>query len=370
MESIIYVGIDVHKDTYSLCSFDMQKDIFFSQHTMKASTANVASYLKKISESNGNAITVCGYEEGPTGYRLCLDLQQQGFNCVIMAPTSIAKTAKDKILKTDRADVQMLARTLAYHSYKQVVLPTENILAIKEVVMLRASVLKSCKKAKQNLLSFLLYHGISYPGGGRESCWTIKFFTWLKTVTFASDYLTYCFEEYVSEVSRLIQRLDRLNAKLKELESDKEISEGVKKLKCISGIDTVTAVSLIAETGDFNRFRSAKEFASYTGLIPGRHDSGLSVGNSVGITKQGNQNLRHLLVESAKSIKRATAFSHGQKSRRLLARLEGMDSEIINYADRAALRIKSRMRKLEIRGVNYNKAAVACARELACFAWG
>ena len=47
-----------------------------------------------------------------------------------------------------------------------------------------------------------------------------------------------------------------------------------------------------------------------------------------------------------------------------------MDSEIINYADRAALRIKSRMRKLEIRGLNYNKAAVACARELACFAWG
>ena len=199
---------------------------------------------------------------------------------------------------------------------------------------------------------------------------TISFFTWLKTVTFASDYLTYCFEEYVSEVSRQIQRLEQLNAKLKELEGDKEISEGVKKLKCISGIDTVTAVSLIAETGDFNRFKSAKEFASYTGLIPGRHDSGLSVGNSMGITKQGNQNLRHLLVESAKSIKRATALSHGQKSRRLLARQEGMDSEIINYADRAALRIKSRMRRLELRGLNYNKAAVACARELACFAWG
>ena len=96
MESIIYFGIDVHKDTYSLCSFDMQKDIFFSQHTIKASTVNVVSYLKKISESNGNTITVCGYEAGPTGYRLCLDLQQQGFNCVIMALTSIAKTAKDK----------------------------------------------------------------------------------------------------------------------------------------------------------------------------------------------------------------------------------------------------------------------------------
>ncbi|WP_308687083.1 transposase [uncultured Treponema sp.] len=71
-----------------------------------------------------------------------------------MAPTSIAKTSKDKMLKTDRADAQMLARPLAYHSYKQVVLPTENILTLKEVVRLRSAVLKSCKKAKQNLLSF------------------------------------------------------------------------------------------------------------------------------------------------------------------------------------------------------------------------
>ena len=47
-----------------------------------------------------------------------------------------------------------------------------------------------------------------------------------------------------------------------------------------------------------------------------------------------------------------------------------MPSEIINYADKAASRIKSRMRRLECRGMNYNKAAVACARELACFAWG
>lgn len=369
MESIIYVGMDVHKDTYSLCSFDLKRNLFFSQHTMKASTSNVVNYLKKVSQTNGNAITVCGYEAGPTGFRLCLDLQRLGFNCVIMAPTSIAKTARDKLLKTDKADAQMLAKTLAFHSYKEVVIPSENILAIKEVVRLRSNVLKVCKKAKQNLLSFLLYHGISYPGGGRETYWTVRFFTWLKTISFASDYLNFCFEEYVAEVSRQIQHLEQLDAKLKDLEKDEEICEGVRNLKCISGIDTITAVSLIAETGDFNRFKTANEFASYTGLCPGKHSSGLSDFNT-GITKQGNRNLRHLLVESAKSIKRATALSHGQKSRRLLVRQDGMPSEIINYADKAASRIKSRMRKLECRGMNYNKAAIACARELACFAWG
>ena len=47
-------------------------------------------------------------------------------------------------------------------------------------------------------------------------------------------------------------------------------------------------------------------------------------------------------MESAKSIKRATALSYGQNSRRLLARQEGMDSEIINYADRADAQMLAR----------------------------
>ena len=50
MESIIYVGMDVHKDTYSLCSFDAKRSLLFSQTQMKSTTGNVVRYLKKVSE--------------------------------------------------------------------------------------------------------------------------------------------------------------------------------------------------------------------------------------------------------------------------------------------------------------------------------
>jgi hypothetical protein len=129
----------------------------------------------------------------------------------------------------------------------------------------------------------------------------VKFSSWFKTIHFESDYLTYCFEEYLSEASRQIQRLALLDKKLKELEYDEEIRDGVKKLKCICGIDTIAAVGLVAEVGDFDRFRAAKNFASYTGLCPGRHSSGLS-DRGTGITKQGNIYLRTLLIEVAKSL--------------------------------------------------------------------
>src|SRR5574344_1673923 len=74
MESIIYVGMDVHKDTYSLCSFDAQRSLLFSQTQMKSTAGNVVRYLKKVSEMNGGALTVCGYEAGPTGFGLCREL--------------------------------------------------------------------------------------------------------------------------------------------------------------------------------------------------------------------------------------------------------------------------------------------------------
>lgn len=365
MESIIYVGIDVHKDTYFLSSFLPSKNLIFAQTEMKADSKNVMKYLDKVSEMNEGAIVLCGYEAGPTGFKLCRDLIKRKYNCVVMAPTSIAKTTRDKMVKTDKADSVLLAKSLAFHSYKQVVLPDENIEALREVVRLRHSAQKECKRAKQAFLSFLLSNGFSYPYGGKESYWTKKFMLWVNTVHFNSEYLNFCKDEYLAEAVRMIQKVKMLDKKLEELQENEEIKDKVKALKCICGINTLTAMTLVTEVGDFNRFKTAGTFASYTGLCPGRHSSGLT-DKSTGITKQGNRIIRRILIESAKSLRRSKA----QKSYGLLKRQQGVSSEIINYADKASSRIRRRLYHLHSSGLNYNKVSAACARELACFVWG
>ena len=45
-EKILYIGIDVHKDTYSLCSFDFHKNEFSDEMTIKATTKSVVKYLE------------------------------------------------------------------------------------------------------------------------------------------------------------------------------------------------------------------------------------------------------------------------------------------------------------------------------------
>lgn len=365
MESIIYVGIDVHKDTYYLSSYLPEKNLIFAQTEIKADSKNVMKYLDKVSEMNNGAIVICGYEAGPTGFKFCRDLTRRNYNCVVMAPTSIAKTTRDKMVKTDKADSVLLAKSLAFHSYKQVVLPDENIEALREVVRLRHCAQKECKRAKQSFLSFLLSNGFSYPYGGKDSYWTKKFMLWVNSIHFTSEYLNLCKDEYLAEAVRMIQRVKALDKKLEELQESEEIRYKVKSLKCICGINTLTAMTLVTEVGDFNRFKTAGNFASYTGLCPGSHSSGLT-DRTTGITKQGNRIIRKLLIESAKAIGRSEAH----KSVSLLKRQEGMPSEVINYADKASNRLRKRIRRLENQGMHYNKISAACARELACFVWG
>ncbi|NLL06889.1 MAG: IS110 family transposase, partial [Clostridiaceae bacterium] len=219
----------------------------------------------------------------------------------------------------------------------------------------------------QNLLSFLLRKGMVYPFGGRAKYWTQQFFAWLKTLEFSNPVERYSFEEYLSEVNHQMSRVSRLDDKIAEIAETPSIKDDVKKLCCFSGISILTAVNLISEVEDFNRFEKASYFASYLGLCPGIHASGLSSQN-LGITKTGNKNLRRLLIESAQSMSHSQIC--GKKSLRLLARQKNMDPLIIAYADRAVERIKKRRSSMIFRGVPINKATTAAAREMACFIWG
>lgn len=74
-------------------------------------------------------------------------------------------------------------------------------------------------------------------------------------------------------------------------------------MSCFLGIKTQTALSTLVEVGDFKRFASAQQFASYLGLTPGEDSSGEEQ-KRLGITKAGNSHVRTLLVEAAQGYTR------------------------------------------------------------------
>ena len=154
-EKILYIGIDVHKDTYSLCCFDFFRNEISDEMTIKTTTKAVIKYLEAIKKKHREEILfACGYEAGPRGYGLCRGLQKAGYGCIVMAPTTMSNPDGKKRVKTDRIDARAIARILAYKSYSQIHLPSEEMEALKEYTRARDAKKRMFKKAKQELYFF------------------------------------------------------------------------------------------------------------------------------------------------------------------------------------------------------------------------
>lgn len=363
MNSIVYIGMDVHKESYTICSYEFESDAVKHIQKMPSDYKNVLKYIDRIRMIYGNEYdVVCGYEAGCIGYSLYHQLTARGVKCVILAPTTMAITNAKRV-KTDKRDAGSIARCLAFRTYSEVYVPTKQDEAVKEYIRMRDAHKDSLKRCKQQILSFVLRLGFHFDG---KSYWTIKHMKWLKTLEIDLLFRE-TLDEYMLTYAQLKDKIERLDERIEELALEDEYREKVQQLKCFIGIKTHTALSFAVETGDFNRFAKAGNYASFLGLVPGERSSG-DKQNQLSITKAGNGHLRKLLVEAAQSYSRGQI---GHKSVELKKRQTGNSPEVIAYADKANERLRRKYYKMTLsKGINANIAKTAIARELACFIWG
>ena len=363
--STVYVGMDVHKDSFSLCCYTNEKEKAEYIQKVEGHYSKVINYLESMRFHYGDDATfICGYEAGCLGFTLYHQLKDHHVECVILAPTTMLKPQGKKKIKTDRRDAALIARCLAHRDYSAVHIPTEKDEQTKEYIRMRADHKLDLKKTKQRILSFCTRHGYCYDGG--TNYWTIRHLKWLKALEPKGLY-SEILQEYLITYETLTNKIERMDKRIEELASEKEYKEKVNKLTCFLGIKTQTALSIITETGDFKRFSTARHYASYLGLVPGEDSSGDDQ-IKLGITKAGNRHLRTLLTEAAQSYSKGQV---GYKSKVLKKRQEGSDPAVIAYADKANERLRRRYYKLVLgKYKKHNVAKIAIARELACYIWG
>jgi hypothetical protein len=104
-------------------------------------------------------------------------------------------------------------------------------------------------------------------------------------------------------VQALPRQLDfhsgELAAVSKELAIEALGDRVVARLMTISGVDALTAISIVAAVGDFTRFASPGKLVSYLGLNPTVRQSGKSPASHGHISKAGRSQVRGVLVEAA-----------------------------------------------------------------------
>ena len=143
-----------------------------------------------------------------------------------------------------------------------------------------------------------------------------------------------------------------------------DIVPAIARLKALRGVDTLTAMTILSELIDLNRFPSARKLMDFVGLVPGEYSSGGKQWRG-SITKSGNVHVRRVLVEAA------WHYRHSPRSTgaAIKKRREGQPPEVIETARKAELRLYKKFTRMVMRGKKTTVAAIAVARELAGFVW-
>ena len=194
--------------------------------------------------------------------------------------------------------------------------------------------------------------------------WTQKHRRWLLGLQWEQLADRVVFGDYLQAIEHLEERLRSLTAALEEQAGRDPYREPVGWLRCFRGVDTVNAMTLVAELYDVVRFASPRKLMAYLGMVPSEHSTGSSRRQG-GITKSGNRHVRRALVNAAWHYRHRPAVGRTLRQRR-----QGQPAPIIALADRAQQRLNRRFLHLVLgRGKPRQKAIVAVARELAGFLW-
>jgi transposase len=300
---------------------------------------------------------VC-YEAGPTGFGLYRHLVAAGVDCEVVAPGLVPSRPGDRV-KTDNRDARRLAGLHAAGLLTAIFVPSPEQEALRDLVRAREDARLDRMRARHRLGKFCLRHDRRMP----TTCWGTTRRAWLGRQAFELAGQQQAFDDYLFSVDQVDRRIGALESELDRLAQDGPHRALVARLRCIRGIDTLTALGLVCEVGDFDRFKTAEQFMSFVGLVPSERSSG--EGRRQGsITKAGSSHARRLLVESSWHARRRPTVGY-----ELARRHRGQDPAVLERAWRCQQRLHCRWQRMAGRGKPHQKIVVACARELAGFVW-
>lgn len=321
-------------------------------------TAVATAKLVKKLAAKYDRLTFC-YEAGPTGYGLYRQIKRHGHDCIVVAPSLIPQKPGDRV-KTNRRDALGLAKLLRAGDLTAVWVPDERHEAVRDLSRARGSAVTDLRGKRQQVSSFLLRHGLHYPG---KKTWTKAHMVWLAGLKLAHVEQRIAFEEMLLAVRQAQERIERLEQAIRDAVADWSLAEVVTALMAMRGLDLISATTFLAEIGDLSRFQTPRELMAYLGLVPSEASTGDTVRRGP-ITKTGNRRARRMLVECSWSYQHAPRV--GKKKLEKVAAAPPVVREI---AWKAQCRLSARYRALIRKGKSKNVAITAIAREFAGFIW-
>lgn len=284
----VFVGLDYHKSVVQVCVVDEEGKVL-ANRKCENEVGEIVRTVRRCGDRVFAAIEAC------TGAAHLADelIIQKGWSVDLAHPGYVARL-KQSPDKSDYSDARLLADLERVGYLPKVWLAPEGIRELRRLVRYRHQRAAERRKIKLRVSALLREHRQESPYGR----WTEAWKHWLRHEAELGRQSRWVIERYLVQFEATQQELKVVERRLAELTAEDPM---VDRLTEVNGIGLVTAVTIRAEIGRFDRFRTGKQLARFCGLSPRNASSGQRQADA-GMIKAGNPELRRILIEAAHQL--------------------------------------------------------------------
>jgi transposase len=291
MKSIaVFVGLDYHQDGVQVCVMDGQGQVLGNRKVNNRAAAITAA-VRRLGRPSAVAIeSCCGAAD------LAEKLHQKAGWSVSLAHPGFVNRMKQNPDKTDYGDARLLADLVRVGYLPKVWLAPEEIRRLRRLVRFRGQLVDRRRNVKLRIRALLRENRLRCPW--KAKAWTVRWLEWIaRTEELCTDD-RWLMDQHLEELAKLNGRIQEVEGRLEKRAEDDAM---IRKLRTFRGIGLITAVTMRAEIGRFDRFGSGKQLARFCGLSPCNASSGERQSDA-GLIRTGNPKLRNVLIQLGQRV--------------------------------------------------------------------
>ena len=280
-----YVGIDIHKKMCQAAIIDDEGELL-DEIRFRNDVEGIEDFAMKLTTFRDEVKAVVE-STGNLWIQIHDRLEEHGFNVVLSNPYKTRLIAEAKI-KTDKVDARTLARLLRADMLSTCYVPNKEERSRREVLSHRMRLVKTRTEVRNRIHSLLDKHGLRMP---HKTPFSKKNVAWLRerSLGFMDDAIL---RSDLAVLESVDEQVGLMEEKIAVLAAE---DPRVRLLMTMTGVGYFTAMLLLAEIGDIDRFGSDKRLASWAGLAPSVHQSGEKT-RIGGVGGPGNKRVRWVMV--------------------------------------------------------------------------
>ena len=287
----IFAGIDVHKKSLkvSIRSEHMELNAF----SQNPSANELSIYLKRNYPSADYHVV---YEAGFCGFSHQREFVGSGIHCIVVNPADVPTTCKEKQRKSDVVDCRKLGHALSKDQLTGIFIPGIEQQDDRDIIRTYNQMVKDQTRYKNRIRGWLYFQGITF-GESDSQYWSNVFTRWLKELPLSASART-ALDLKLQGYQQARGMVLAATRQVRVLSRQERYKQRIAMIRTIPGVGEITALLLVTEVGDINRFKSLDALCDYVGLVPNTHSTGDAEKVS-GLTSRANHQLREKLIEAS-----------------------------------------------------------------------